>query len=243
MKTYFGANCDPNFGWCTFTCYSNLRRSKNISIDGIVMNGNYYTYPLILLEVSIKSPLATLLNCLDHTLIYDDDFIKQCDKATVHAILVHRKAALQALDNDLALQKPPIKDDCKQLQISKHLDSLSGTAPDLNPRQSVLDAIPFRELIIQSIPVNKIHVKTERVLWHQRLGHPCDAYLYSAHKFVGGVPKFKRHSDVMSKCSTCIKAKMTKTAPGPNFTNRAIHHGQGLSVDFSFSGVKSKNTG
>ena len=27
---------------------------------------------------------------------------------------------------------------------------------------------------------------------------------------------------------------MIKTAPGPNSTKRAIHHGQGLSVDFSF---------
>ena len=36
---------------------------------------------------------------------------------------------------------------------------------------------------------------------------------------------------------------MTKTTPGPNSTKRAIHHGQGLSVDFSFSGVKSKTNG
>ena len=36
---------------------------------------------------------------------------------------------------------------------------------------------------------------------------------------------------------------MTKTAPGSNFIKRAVHHGQGLSFDFSFSGVKSKNTG
>ena len=35
---------------------------------------------------------------------------------------------------------------------------------------------------------------------------------------------------------------MTKTAPGANSTKQAIHHGQGLSVDFSFSDVKSKNT-
>ena len=58
------------------------------------MNGNCYTYLLILTEVSIKSPLASLLNCLDHALIYDDDFIENCDKATVHAVLVHQKAAL-----------------------------------------------------------------------------------------------------------------------------------------------------
>ena len=36
---------------------------------------------------------------------------------------------------------------------------------------------------------------------------------------------------------------MTNTAPGTNSTKQAIRHGQGLSVDFSFSGVKSKNTG
>ena len=74
MKTYFGANYDPNFGWCTLTCHSNLCRSQNVSIDGIVMNGNCYTYPLILPEVTIDdpenegqvNPKATSLNCLDY---------------------------------------------------------------------------------------------------------------------------------------------------------------------------------
>ena len=36
---------------------------------------------------------------------------------------------------------------------------------------------------------------------------------------------------------------MTKTAPNLNFTKQAIHDGQGLSVDFSCSGAKTKNTG
>ena len=35
---------------------------------------------------------------------------------------------------------------------------------------------------------------------------------------------------------------MTKTAPGSNSTKQAIHYGQGLSCDFSFSGAKSKIT-
>ena len=189
MKTYFGANCDPNFGRCTFNCHSNRRRSQNISIDGVVLNGNCYTYSFILPEVSIESPLATLLNFLDHALICDDDFIEKCNKATVHVVLVHHKAALQALDNELVLKKPPIDVDCKQLRISKIFDSFSCVDP--NPRQSALDATPFRELIIQSVPVNKVRVETERVLWHQQLGHPCDEYLYSAHKFIDVVPKFK----------------------------------------------------
>ena len=108
MKTYFGPNGDPNFGRCTFTCHNNRHRSENISIDGIVMNGNCYIYPLILPDVSLELKLATSLNCLDYALIYDDAFIEKCDKATVHAISVHRKAALQALEDELKLQKPPI---------------------------------------------------------------------------------------------------------------------------------------
>ena len=36
---------------------------------------------------------------------------------------------------------------------------------------------------------------------------------------------------------------MIKKAPGPNSTKYAVHHGQGLFVDFSFSGIKSKNKG
>ena len=134
MKTCFGANCDPNFGRCTFTCHSNLRRSQNISIDGIVMNGNYYTYPLNLPKVSVKSPHTSLLNCLDHALIYDDNFVAECKQATVHTVSVHQKAALQALDNELSLQKPPIEDDCRKLRILKYFDSLNGNiTTNLNP--------------------------------------------------------------------------------------------------------------
>ena len=114
---------------------------------------------------------------------------------------------------------------------------------DLITLQSALDATPFCDLIVQSILAYKIPVETKCILWHQRLGHPCNEYLYSAHKFIDGVLKFKGRSDVISKYSTCIKAKMPKTAPCPNSTKRAIHHSQGLSIDFSFSGIKSKNTG
>ena len=141
--------------------------------------------------------------------------------------------SVQGTDKKLTLLKPPVDIDCKQLRISNRFDSLSDIPPVVNPRQTALEATP----------VNKIRVETEYILWHQRLGHPCDEYLYSAHKCIDGVLKFKRRSDVMSKCLTCIKAKMTKKAPSPNSTKRAIHHGQGFSIDFSFSGVKLKNMG
>ena len=70
------------------------------------MNGNCYTYPLILPEVSIKDPdienavhsKATLLNCLDYALIYDDESAKDFEIATLRAIDEHPKAALEALE-------------------------------------------------------------------------------------------------------------------------------------------------
>ena len=110
------------------------------------------------------------------------------------------------------------------------------------PDSPSLQEHPFKQLIIQSIPIRKIRADTLRILWHQRLGHPCDEYLYSAHKWIDGVPKFKRRSNVLSHCSTCIQAKQTKTAASPNSTKKAIHFGQGLSINFAFSGVTSKNT-
>ena len=103
------------------------------------MNGNCYICPIILPDMSFKLTLATLLNCLDYALIHNDAFIEKCDKATVHAISAHHKAALQALDNKLQLLKPSIDVDCKQLRIWKHFDSLFGIAHVLNPHQSTLD--------------------------------------------------------------------------------------------------------
>ena len=130
--------------------------------------------PLILPDVSLESKLATLLNYLDIALIHEDAFIEKCEKATVHAISEHRKAALQELDDELQLLKTPVDGDCKQLRISNHFDSLSGVTPVVNPRQTALEATPFQDLLLQSIPVNKILVETERIFWHQRMGHPCD---------------------------------------------------------------------
>ena len=163
-----------------------------------------------------------------------NEFIKQCDDAVTDAVAVYKKETFEALAVELALPPVAAAINCRQVCISNHFDHLQTpigpvTAiskyltgrqdPDFHVAakssyQAALDATPFRKMILQSIPVNKIRVETERILWHQRLGHPCDEYLYSAHKFIDGVPKFKRRSDVMSKCSTCIKAKMTKTAPG-----------------------------
>ena len=96
-----------------------------------------------------------------------------------------------------------------------------------------LKKVPFRQNIFDSTPIHALRVKTERMLWHQQLGHPCDEYLYNAHKTVDGVPKFAnidKHS-VLDQCPTCIQAKQTKIPDGPNFIKAATRPYQGLSKD------------
>ena len=130
---------------------------------------------------------------MNYALIYDDDFIEECIQATYHAISVRRKAALKALEEELAPPKAFIALNCCELGISKYFDDLrDDDGNDLTTLRSALDTTPFRELVAQSISVNKIRVKTERILWQQQLGHSCDEYLYSAHKFIDDVLKFKR---------------------------------------------------
>jgi len=47
---------------------------------------------------------------------------------------------------------------------------------------------------------------------------------------------------VLDICPTCIRSKQTKNAAGGNTTGTAEQPYQGLSIDFSFSNTRSKNT-
>ena len=48
--------------------------------------------------------------------------------------------------------------------------------------QKALKQVPYQKLLVDEAPINALRVKTEKILWHQRLGHSCDEYLYNAHK-------------------------------------------------------------
>ena len=119
----------------------------------------------------------------------------------------------------------------EQKQLAEQIQSVPSQYHDLR----------FHEYIQGNTPVNKIQAATEQWLWHQRLGHPSDYYLYNAHKHVDGVPRFKHMTSVLDQCPTCIRAKQVKTPACPNLTRKATMPYQGLSVDFRFSGSKSKN--
>ena len=57
--------------------------------------------------------------------------------------------------------------------------------------------IPYVKWIQDATPIKAICASTERMLWHQRLGHPSDYYLYTAHNFIDGVPKFKHNDHIL----------------------------------------------
>ena len=103
--------------------------------------------------------------------------------------------------------------------------------------------LPFHEYIQQNTPIQALKAETEWLLWHQRLGHPSDYYLYNAYKYVKGIPWFKHETKVLDICPTCIRAKQVKEPAGPNSTWNATQPYQGLLVDFSFLGTCSKDPG
>ena len=132
--------------------------------------------------------------------------------------------------------------DNSKLEKKLRLKSTQTTSFDLNPSPvlTVVEALERLDPVqLVSIPVFAIKARTEKWLWHQRLGHPKDRYLYDAHKSMTGVPKFTRESDVMSTCPTCILAKQTKSSPGHQSTRTATEPHQGLSIDFAFSGQRN----
>ena len=79
---------------------------------------------------------------------------------------------------------------------------------------------PYHDVVQQHTLITKITAETERILWHQRMGHIGDHYLYTAHKFIDGVPKFKHQDPVLEKCPICIQSEQPAT-PGRGTTLKA----------------------
>ena len=63
-----------------------------------------------------------------------------------------------------------------------------------------------------------------------------------ANKFIDGVPKFSKRGSILDSCPTCFRAKMTKATRPKGTTKKATIPNQGISIDFAFSGTKSKNS-
>ena len=198
-------------GTFSFRASHRLRRSQDVVVHGVLRHGKCYTAPLIPPDLPADHPNATPSTSSEAAKAADPEFKAACERATIQAIYAHQEREYATL-----------RDNLEAVPLMYH-------------------DVPFHEFIQQNTPVDTIQVETERLLWHQRLGHPSDYYLYNAHKHVKGVPQFHHEHPVLDKCPTCIQAKQTKEPAGQNTTRTATMPYQGLSVDFSFSGTKSKN--
>ena len=213
LKEYTGEKIIKHHDAGTFTYLAShrMKRSKDIVVYGVLRHGKCYTHELIPVPLGRNHPMATPETSPEVARDQDPDFADACERAAVQAIFMHQEE-----------QYAKLREQFEQLPVGSELQKL-----------------PFHEYIQKYTPVNTIKAETERLLWHQRLGHPSDYYLYNAHKHVKGVPKFAHEHAVLDKCPTCIQSKQKKEPAGENSTRTATVPFQGLSVDFSFSGMKS----
>ena len=101
--------------------------------------------------------------------------------------------------------------------------------------RSWVKIITFEKIMKQSYPIHSLHLRadTEKLLWHHRLGHTCDKYLYNAQKYIYGVLKFRDStSKVLDQCPTCIQAKKSKTPSVHGINRVASQPYQGLLIYF-----------
>jgi hypothetical protein len=125
-----------------------------------------------------------------------------------------------------------------------------GRPPSLSPpqRASATPASVVTSFVSPRSPaspatfdLHSITAASERLLWHQRLCHPSDHYLYNANRFIDGVPKFHHMDPIFDVCPTGVRAKQKKKPAGFN-SKIATRPTQGPSMDFSFTGMSQRHT-
>ena len=202
---------DHDAGVFRFTAYHRLRSAQNVTVEGILRHGKCYTLPLIGPDLPADHPMASISTSSAYAAATDPEFAEECRLATLEAVAAYR-----------AEQRHELREQLRTLPKMWH-------------------NIPFEQLMEQNIPLQSLRSQTERLLWHQRLGHPGDHLLHKAHEFVKGVPSFKHADPVLEQCPTCIQAKQKKEPASQNSTRTATEKYQGFSIDFGFAGVQSKN--
>jgi hypothetical protein len=91
--------------------------------------------------------------------------------------------------------------------------------------------------------VNHTPAASERVLWHQRLGHVNQRKLADMHKYVNKTPKITMPSDV-EKCMTCWVCKIQRSNRGSQDTRQDVTvTGQCISMAWGFICHHSKTEG
>ncbi|KAG7344102.1 reverse transcriptase RNA-dependent DNA polymerase [Nitzschia inconspicua] len=184
---------------------------KLTSSKNVVLHGQKLTLPLIRPSLSADDPLATAENSLAVAMQCDPALAAECNDLERSLTIDVRNALYRTLAADLDEKPPEFRD------------------------------FPFHQYISHATSVMAIRATAERLLWHQRLGHPSDHYLYHAHEHITGVPRFRHFDPILEQCPTCIRAKQTKESSGAHSNRAATQPFQGHSIDFSFAGVRSKD--
>ena len=178
-----------------------------------------YTHPLLVPNLPINHPLASIHTSFAYAYRLDAQFRKEVDLAAHHRVFLWEEKMLAKV-------------------MTQRMDLIQNTTTDDD--LYLATDLPYVRYIQEATPIKALRASTERMLWHQRLGHPSDYYLYTAHKFINGVPKFKHNDPILEKCSTCIRAKQSKSS-GTGNTMKATRPFQGFSVDMGYSGQTSKD--
>ena len=226
-------------GTLSIFCRHQTISAKDRLITGVLIGGKCYSNSITVPAQGASSPHATTMNSIEFAKQHNPSFAKACLTKTVSKIQSVLKSNSRLFSENVAelktadiasATKPPdslperlrgVLQTSSFLINSKLAEKLSLNSRKVSfglnstPTLDVVKALEHLDPVqIASNPDFAIKARTEKLLWHQRLGHPNDWYLYDAHKSMTGVPKFTRESNVTSLCPTYILAKQTKASPG-----------------------------
>ena len=100
-------------------------------------------------------------------------------------------------------------------------------------------SLPFHKAIFNTTPVNALSLEAQAHLWHQRLMIHCGDFNFKdLHTKVDGISNpNKFEMDELSKCSTCMRTKLTKSSAGHrSLRDRVTKPYQLIYADHAFSG-------
>ena len=187
--------------------------SKSYKVHGIQIKKKMFTLPLICPDLPSDHPLATKYTSSDKALSKDSEFLDTYNTLVDINLLRSREAydaCITKLSDDV-LQRVYYENprrDSKGVVVPFNDDirtEINTLSDDSDNRVCQLHSIDIPSYD-QIFDINQLKADTLRMLWHARLGHPSDHYLFNAHKNIDGIPRFAHSDGVLQSCPTCITA-------------------------------------
>ena len=205
-------NYRMDYGTCMLIASHRNQSSRNIYIPGVICSGLCFTQPLIYPNLEREHPDASPKTSSEVLKEVDSKFKQEC-----------KTKALEML---------------YQFQQDQHIQLMSQLESLPKDISENVAKLPLHNLMYTITPVSALKKEAEELLWHQRLIHGGDHSYDTIHKHVDGIPNMSGlEFDDVTKCSTCLRTKLTKVSPGhTSLRDKLKVPYQGLYVDFGFSG-------